>query len=384
MNKQYNMNKQNNMNNKKHKGGGGENAQVDYQQLTQQDIEGLMKQGVMPEQIAELAKEQGQPVPPIIQQMLSSNLNSVSEQQSMTNAHISSPTNSSNTNSTTSKALESDTFPAMMGLPEYSQYSNVIKKEKNNRTNVGANNNNKNGYFFSDLINEKNLRNMKRTQGSFLVGVNINNLFNEFKSISKQLNNTGNGKNNKTKKNNSMKANVFIDSEKIFKNIGEYVNVDFDNILDKKMGFRGSATPLLPELTLKNNSTFYDVINESVKYADTGYGSNITPFGLLIMTRMLYKYRKNNSQWIRVATILELIYKYFGDDQTREDFFKNRDDISILSLIELEEFYNTDHIFMSEEELISFKKDLSFYKYDSKIDIKKKINELMSKTPPPI
>ena len=148
MNKQYNMNKQNNMNNKKHKGGGGENAQVDYQQLTQQDIEGLMKQGVMPEQIAELAKEQGQPVPPIIQQMLSSNLNSVSEQQSMTNAHISSPTNSSNTNSTTSKALESDTFPAMMGLPEYSQYSNVIKKEKNNRTNVGANNNNKNGYFF--------------------------------------------------------------------------------------------------------------------------------------------------------------------------------------------------------------------------------------------
>ena len=114
------------------------------------------------------------------------------------------------------------------------------------------------------------------------VGVNINNLFNEFKSISKQLNNTGNGKNNKTKKNNSMKANVFIDSEKIFKNIGEYVNVDFDNILDKKMGFRGSATPLLPELTLKNNSTFYDVINESVKYADTGYGSNITPFFYLV------------------------------------------------------------------------------------------------------
>ena len=375
------MNKQYNMNNKKHKGGGGENAQVDYQQLTQQDIEGLMKQGVMPEQIAELAKEQGQPVPPIIQQMLSSNLNSVTE-PSMTNAPI--PTNSSNTNSTTSKELESDTFPAMMGLPEYSQYSNVIKKEQNNRTNVGANNNNKNGYFFSDLINEKNLRNMKRTQGSFLVGVNINNLFNEFKSISKQLNNTGNGKNNKTKKNNSMKANVFIDSEKIFKNIGEYVNVDFDTILDKKMGFRGSATPLLPELTLKNNSTFYDVVKESVKYADTGYGSNITPFGLLIMTRMLYKYRKNNSQWIRVATILELIYKYFGDDQTREDFFKNRDDISILSLIELEEFYNTDHIFMSEEELISFKKDLSFYKYDSKIDIKKKLNELMLKTPPPI
>jgi hypothetical protein len=39
---------------------------------------------------------------------------------------------------------------------------------------------------------------------------------------------------------------------------------------------------------------------------------------------------------------------------------------------------------MSEDELISFKKDLNFYKYDSKIDIKKKLHELMSKTPPPI
>ena len=373
-----NMNKQYNMNNKKHNGGGGENAPVDYQQLTQQDIEGLMKQGVMPEQIAELAKEQGQPVPPIIQQMLSSNLNSMPA-PSITNTPI--PTNSSNAN----KVRESDKFPATMGVSEYENYKKVSNNEQNNKkTKIGSNNNNKNGYFFSDLISEKNLRNMKRTQGSFLVGVNLNNLFNEFTSISKQLNNTGNGSNNKTKKNNSKKANVFIDSETIFKNIGEYVNVDFDKILDKKMGFRGSSTQLLPELTLTNNSTFYDVVNESVKYADTGYGSNITPFGLLIMTRMLYKYRKNNSQWIRVATILELIYKYFGDNQTREDFFKNRDDISMLSLIELEEFYNTDHIFMSEDELISFKKDLNFYKYDSKIDIKKKLNELMSKTPPPI
>jgi len=372
------MNKQYNMNNKKHNGGGGENAPVDYQQLTQQDIEGLMKQGVMPEQIAELAKEQGQPVPPIIQQMLSSNLNSMPE-PSITNTPI--PTNSSNAN----KVRESDKFPATMGVSEYENYKEVSNNEQNNKkTKIGSNNNNKNGYFFSDLISEKNLRNIKRTQGSFLVGVNLNNLFNEFTSISKQLNNTGNGKNNKTKKNNSKKANVFIDSDTIFKNIGEYVNVDFDKIQYKKLGLRGSSTQLLPEITLTNNSTFYDVIKESVKYADTGYGSNITPFGLLIMTRMLYKYRKNNSQWIRVATILELIYKYFGDDQTREDFFKNRDDISMLSLIELEEFYNTDHIFMSEDELIFFKKDLNFYKYDSKIDIKKKLNELMSKTPPPI
>ena len=27
---------------------------------------------------------------------------------------------------------------------------------------------------------------------------------------------------------------------------------------------------------------------------------------------MLYKYRNNNAQWFRVATVLELIYKYLG------------------------------------------------------------------------
>ncbi len=117
------MNKQYNMNNKKHNGGGGENAPVDYQQLTQQDIEGLMKQGIMPEQIAELAKEQGQPVPPIIQQMLSSNLNSMPP-PSMTNTPI--PTNSSNAN----KVRESDKFPATMGVSEYENYKEVSNKEQ--------------------------------------------------------------------------------------------------------------------------------------------------------------------------------------------------------------------------------------------------------------
>jgi hypothetical protein len=41
------------------------------------------------------------------------------------------------------------------------------------------------------------------------------------------------------------------------------------------------------------------------------------------MTRMLYKYRKNNAQWFRVATVLELIYKYLGIGQQRAAFFKN-------------------------------------------------------------
>jgi len=53
-----------------------------------------------------------------------------------------------------------------------------------------------------------------------------------------------------------------------------------------------------------------------------------------------------------------------------------------MALMDLEEFYNTDHIFMSEKELQKFKKDLNFYKYDISIDIYKKISEIKKKAPP--
>jgi hypothetical protein len=97
---------------------------------------------------------------------------------------------------------------------------------------------------------------------------------------------------------------------------------------------------------------------------------------------MLFKYKKSNAQWIRVATILELIFKYLGMNQTRDYFFKSNVEIPIMSLMELEEFYNTDHIFMTENELTQFKKDLKFYKYDRKVDVKMKIDELRKKKPP--
>ena len=48
----------------------------------------------------------------------------------------------------------------------------------------------------------------------------------------------------------------------------------------------------------------------------------------------------------------------------------------------LEEFYNTDHLFINEDELHKFKKDLYFYKYDKKMNIQKQIRELLSKAPP--
>ena len=98
---------------------------------------------------------------------------------------------------------------------------------------------------------------------------------------------------------------------------------------------------------------------------------------------MLFKYRKSNAQWFRVATILELIYKYLGLNQTRENFFNTKYEIPIMSLMDLEEFYNTDHIFMTEKELSKFKKDLNFYKYDTKLDIVGKLQEIRKHTKQP-
>ena len=151
------------------------------------------------------------------------------------------------------------------------------------------------------------------------------------------------------------------------------------------MGFRGSDMQLLPENKLTNYSTFYEIIDESKKYAtSSGFDNKITPYGLLVMTRMLYKYRKSNAQWFRVATILELIYKYLGLNQPREGFFNTKYEIPIYSLMDLEEFYNTDHIFMTDKELTKFKSDLNFYKYDTKLDIGIKLKELKKTlvTPP--
>ena len=356
--------------------------QIDVQTLTQEDIEGLMNQGVMPEQLAEIAISQGQEVPPIINQMIEAN-NPGAQPSNMSNSNQTEQSSQVDANvpDKTSK------FPAMMGLPEYAQYSKVDKaeqKKKKKKLSFGAHNKKMYGYMFSDLINDQILSDIKRTQGSFLIGVNLSNLFNEVNNITKDMTDLSKitNTNNKTKKYIDINKKSFMNSEALFKKVGEYVNIDFDKILEKKMGFRGSDIPLLPEITLTDNSSFLDIINESKKYADTGYGQNITPAGLLVMTRMLYKYRKNNEQWIRVATVLELIYKYFGYKQSRIDFFRSSINISVLLLIELEEFYNTDPMFMLEEELRTFKKQLDFYKYDTDVNIKKQLKAALSKPPP--
>jgi hypothetical protein len=336
-------------------GGGGQ--AMDLQSLTAQDIQALNDQGITPEQIAQIAIEQGQPVPPLVLSMIQEEPSQGQPQDMQQMQEV--PPAPSTGPSKTSK------FPAMMDASTYNKYRKVDKLERKNK--IGAHEPNVFGYVFSDLISEEILHEMKRTQGSFFVGVNLANLFNGFQDRLV----------NDEKSNQPKKPLGEKDSDKIFKNVGEWIDVDFNKIKEQKMGFRGSDITLLPENKLTKYSTFYEIIDESKKYATTsGFDTKITPYGLLTMTRMLFKYRKSNAQWFRVATILELIYKYLGVGQNREGFFNTKYEIPIYSLMDLEEFYNTDHIFMTEKELSKFKKDLNFYKYDTKLDIGLKLKEI--------
>jgi len=357
-------------------GGGGQ--AMDLQSLTAQDIQALIDQGITPEQIAQIAVEQGQPVPPLVQAMLQGEPSQGQpqdmqqmqqqqmQQQQMQQQQMQQGPPGQNMPGKTSK------FPAIMNATTYDKYRQIDKLERQNK--IGAHSPNVFGYVFSDLISEEILHEMKRTQGSFFVGVNLANLFSGFQDRI-------------VSDDKSIKSDILSgdkDPDKIFKSVGEWVDVDFNKIKEKKMGFRGSDMQLLPENKLTNYSTFYEIIDESKKYAtSSGFDNKITPYGLLVMTRMLYKYRKSNAQWFRVATILELIYKYLGLNQPREGFFNTKYEIPIYSLMDLEEFYNTDHIFMTDKELTKFKSDLNFYKYDTKLDIGIKLKELKKTVKPP-
>ena len=82
------------------------------------------------------------------------------------------------------------------------------------------------------------------------------------------------------------------------------------------------------------------------------------------MVRILDKYKKNEIQWLRVATAVEIIYKYLKKEgETREDFFNSDKKLEGKSLLELEEFFKVDHLFMTLKELRDLKKELQFYTF---------------------
>ena len=347
-----------------------EKGKLNLQDITEQQINELLQQGITLDQIAQIAQEQGEPIPPLVASMMEQQGIGISNSASAPQQPQPQPQQPQQ------QSLKSKKYPTMMSSTEYKAYQDTVKEEEEAKAKqTQSQNTNIYGYVFSPLLSEELMKDMKRTQGSFFVGVNIANLMNSFRDMI-----VDSEKKAYKPKSKILKANP----DSIFNKIGEWVDVDFNTILDKKMGERGSDVPLLPEKRLTEYSTFYEILSESKKYSDRGFNGKITPYSLIIMTRMLFKYRNNNAQWIRVATVLELIYKYLGDYVSREQYFKNNDEISVRSLMDLEEFYNTDHIFMSKSEIKKFKETLNFYKYDKNIDVKKQLSKIQTKIAPPI
>ena len=67
----------------------------------------------------------------------------------------------------------------------------------------------------------------------------------------------------------------------------------------------GSKTLIIYEY-----QTLYEILSESKKYSDRGFNGKITPYSLLIMTRMLFKYRNNNNE---ILVNLNYLWNFIDD-----------------------------------------------------------------------
>tara|TARA_B100000575_G_scaffold242703_1_gene206169 strand:+ start:3081 stop:4007 length:927 start_codon:yes stop_codon:yes gene_type:complete len=231
--------------------------------------------------------------------------------------------------------------PAQMSLEQYKSLNKPLepKKVMNIRDPLVFE------YMFSPLLSEKQMIDAKQSQGSFFVGVNLTKLFDEIRKLI-----LGKGADPKN-------------SDEIYRKIGEWVDYDYDKAQIEKVGIRNETEmPLKPENKLSRYSSLKNILQESKKYSGVSMLGKITPLGLIKMTKILHKFQKNEEQWLHIATTLQLLYKYLNNNESREDFFKSNNEIPLHIIYELEEFYNTEHLFMTIDELKEFKKKLDFYK----------------------
>jgi hypothetical protein len=147
--------------------------------------------------------------------------------------------------------------------------------------------------------------------------------------------------------------------------IGEWIDKgrEYDKLLQDKVGLRmDQGTILKPEDKLNEKSPFKDIIIEGRKY--TGMSRKyLNPAALYNMVRILDKYKKNEVQWLRTATAVEIVYKYMSRGATRQTFFAGRAPLDEAAIMELDEFFKTDHLFMTLAEITRLKADLEFYRF---------------------
>lgn len=202
-------------------------------------------------------------------------------------------------------------------------------------------------YMFSPLLSEQMQKDAAAVRGKYFVGVNLVKLYSALRNIFS---------NNETSK----------EEKDTFKYLGDWVNEykNYEKRLTDNMGYRNNNSNMIlkPEDELRSDATFREVVIASKKYSGLDKFGKITPYGLLKLIKILDKYKKSDQQWLRVATVLEIIYKYLSKGISRDKYFSMKQEIPMHVIFELEEFYTTEHMFLSKEEILEFKNKLDFYK----------------------
>jgi hypothetical protein len=215
----------------------------------------------------------------------------------------------------------------------------------------------KEGFYFSKGLQAKELQDRQVNEGMHMIGVNINALLDLF------------GLNIKDQGLENIKGDI-LSKGRSYELIGEHIDAGdkMDAILRDKMGFRmGPDRAFMPEKVLSEFSSFNNIVSEAKNY-NIGNKTKLTPNALYKMIKILHKYKKNDTQWLRSATALEIIYQYLSSGMTREEFFKLNTKINKEGINELDEFFKTEHLFMTPAELQLYKKELEFYKYNPEVD----------------
>ncbi len=218
------------------------------------------------------------------------------------------------------------------------------------------------GFYFSDAMNNAVLHEMRANEGYYLIGVNFNSLFDLFNySINHQGEPTYDAEGNPV---GVPQGDILADGDS-FALIGEWIDkgAEYEKLLEDKVGLRlGPDDVLKPEDTLDEHSRFKDIIIEGRRY--TGMSRKyLNPLALFNMVRILDKYKRNEVQWLRTATAIEIVYKYMSRGVSRQTFFASRAPLDEAAIMELDEFFKTDHLFMTLAEITRLKSDLEFYRY---------------------
>ena len=101
------------------------------------------------------------------------------------------------------------------------------------------------------------------------------------------------------------------------------------------------------------------------------------------MVKILSKYKRTEFQWMRIASYLETLYLDMHTNETRDNFFSSQMPMSLDELNSAEEYWKTNHIFMTDKQTKQFKKSLEYYKYnedeDNNNNNNNKIEKMMRK-----